>query len=195
MSQQIATKPGTISEAANVKEVLFTVLSLAISPSAGGGILPEQVIRVIFIFKFCSTHSTPDLPLWLWNAALLMKALFVERSLLSTFSQQMWVWKRQQPSLGAWVSGSSEALKGLIQTDPWVPYGWGLGQILFPSMSTMQWVLDKYLLSEICYYQFWKCSEGEEWENELPGEDCQAVHQSLLKRVDLRFYLNVRHRC
>ena len=43
MSQQIATKPGTISEAANVKEVLFTVLSLAISPSAGGGILQSRL--------------------------------------------------------------------------------------------------------------------------------------------------------
>lgn len=61
MSQRIATKPGTISEAANVKEVPITVLSLAISPAAGGGIL--KVIGVIFIFKFCSTHSTPDLPL------------------------------------------------------------------------------------------------------------------------------------
>ena len=47
-------------------------------------------------------------------------------------------------------------LKGLIQTDPWVPCGQAWGQILYPSVSTTQWVLDNYLLSEICNYPILK---------------------------------------
>lgn len=60
MSQQIAPEPVAISEAAHMKEILSRV-PIWQDIHQQRGYSSEQVIRVIFIFKFCSSDSMPDL--------------------------------------------------------------------------------------------------------------------------------------